>query len=149
VSASLVNDSTQQLSRRWNDLSPSGRSRIAALSWPSHADAGLGATLQHTTEALHPEVPWPWWMPALVRDSIALDDITSARPLFDVVRVAYADPSPSLAGDRCKEAVATVVDGTAPVARLVLADVACNELGNIAKAERSLRELAARAASGR
>ena len=147
VGTSMVNTSTQQLSRRWDDLSPSGRSRIASLSFPSHADAALGARMVYTTERL--QFDWPWWMPALVRDSLVLDDITSARPLFDVVRVAYADADPSLAADRCKEAVTEIVAGKSADERLVLPDVACKQLDSIAKAERSLRELAARAVPGR
>lgn len=143
VSASLVNDSTRQLSRHWDDLSPWDRWRIASLSWPSHTDAALGARLLHTTEAL--QLDSPWWMPALVRDSLVLDSITSARPLFDVVRVAYADADPSLAADRCKERVTKIVAGKTADERLVLPDVACKQLGSIAKAERSLHALAARA----
>ena len=66
-----------------------------------------------------------------------------------MVRVAYADADPALAGDRCEEAVTRIVDGKTADDRLALPDVACKQLGSIAKAESSLRALAARAASDR
>jgi hypothetical protein len=136
MSAGLASTSCAQLSRRWDDLAPSARARIAELAWAPLADAAEGARLRHAATVLRARSPG--WLPALVRDARVVDELSASRPTYDLLRVAYEDASPSTS--ECRALLRTDDEEL---------DYACRALDRVAEAGRAVRALAARARTGR